>query len=251
MSQETQRIAKVLAAAGVASRRAAEVLIQEGRVVLNGAVVTTPATFVGPNDQLSVDGQNVALKRELPRFFLYHKPAGLVTTHKDPEGRPTVFASLPNHLPRVVSVGRLDQNSEGLLLLTTHGGLVRLLEHPSAGLGRVYRVRVYGPIPPRMLDQLRAGLEVEGVVYRGIDATILSRSGANTWLEMTLKEGKNREIRRLMTHFGLRVSRLIRVSYGPFHLHDLKVGEVMEMPYPLVKQHLRRALALDVWETLP
>lgn len=251
MTEASQRIAKFLAAAGIASRRAAESMIEQGRVRVNGETITTSVVFVGPQDQVMVDGQEIKHQKENPRFFLYHKPAGLVTTHKDPQGRPTVFQSLPRDLPRVVSVGRLDQNSEGLLLLTTHGGIVRVLEHPSAGLKRVYHVRVYGPCDLKNLESLRQGVEIDGVSYRGIEFKILNQSRANTWLELGLYEGKNREIRRLMAYCGLKVSRLIRTAYGPFELHQLAKGGIHEMPYPVVRQKLKKVLSQETWERLP
>lgn len=223
-----ERIAKFLARAGVASRRDSEKLIAEGRVVLNGAVVTHPATLVDASDTLTVDGKAVAAATQ-SRLWRYHKPAGLVTTSRDPEGRPTVFAALPKNLPRVISVGRLDINTEGLLLLTNDGELARCLEHPSQGLTRSYRVRAYGHIDEVALIQLRSGATVDGVRYRPIEITMERRQRDNCWLMMTLLEGKNREIKRLLEHYGLQVTRLIRISYGPFALSNLPCGSVEEV----------------------
>jgi 23S rRNA pseudouridine2605 synthase len=222
-----ERIAKFLARAGVASRRDAEKLIADGRVALNGAVVAHPATLVDANDTITVDGKAVAPAAK-SRLWRYHKPAGLVTTARDPEGRPTVFAELPKDLPRVISVGRLDINTEGLLLLTNDGGLARYLEHPAQGLARAYRVRAHGHMDEAGLAQLRSGVTFDGIRYRPIEVTMERRQGGNCWLTMTLREGKNREIKLLLEHFGLRVTRLIRTGYGPFALGNLPPGETEE-----------------------
>ncbi len=218
-----ERIAKWLARAGVASRRDAEKLLAEGRVALNGARVEHPATFVAPGDIVQVNGRVVDTP-ERARLWRYHKPEGLVTTHRDPSGRPTVFEKLPTHLPRVVSVGRLDLNSEGLLLLTNDGTLARQLELPSNGWTRRYRVRVHGVVLDRALAGLADGVKVEGVQYGPIDAAVDSRALSNTWLSISLREGRNREVRRVMAYLGLQVTRLIRVAYGPFQLGNLGRG---------------------------
>jgi 23S rRNA pseudouridine2605 synthase len=235
------RIAKWLARAGVASRRDAEHLLEEGKVRLNGAVVTHPATFVTPADVVHVGGKVVA-SPDTTRLWRYHKPDGLVTTHKDPEGRPTVFDKLRDQLPRVISIGRLDLTSEGLLLLTNDGALARHLELPATGWLRRYRVRVYGLADPAALAALARGVTVEGVHYGPIEAGIDARKGDNAWLHVSLKEGRNREIRRVMTHLGLRVTRLIRIAYGPFQLGTLPRGGIEEVPAKILRQQLPAAL---------
>ena len=232
-----ERIAKWLARAGVASRRDVERLVAEGRVKLNNDVVTHPATFVAPGDLVVVDGK-LADAPERTRLWRYHKPAGLVTTHRDPEGRPTVFQKLPPHLPRVVSVGRLDLSSEGLLLLTNDGALARRLELPANGWIRRYRVRVFGTIEPPALAALARGVVVEGVRYGPIEAGLDSRKGDNCWLTVGLREGRNREVRKVMAHLGLQVSRLIRVSYGPFQLGQMQRGEIAEVPAKVLREQL-------------
>jgi len=236
-SPRGERIAKALARAGVSSRRDAEKLIAEGRVKLDGRVVETPATFVGPGDILTVDNRAVA-DPERTRLFRYHKPAGLVTTHKDPEGRPTVFDELPHGLPRVVSVGRLDLNSEGLLLLTNDGALARRLELPGNAWVRRYRVRVHGYADERALAALAGGVSVAGVRYAPIEAGLDSRKGDNSWLTIALVEGKNREVRRVMEHLGLAVTRLIRVAFGPFQLGTLPRGAVEEVNAKVLREQL-------------
>ncbi len=225
-----ERVAKALARAGVASRREVERLIAAGRVRLNGEVLTTPAVKVDAADVLTVDGRVVGAP-EPARLWRYHKPVGLVTTHSDPKGRPTVFEHLPKGLPRVISVGRLDLNSEGLLLLTNDGGLARSLELPSSGLVRRYRARVRGQTTQEALDALRDGLTVEGVVYGPIQARLEPKSGegVNRWIAISLAEGKNREVRKVLDALSLAVNRLIRVSYGPHQLGDLRPGEVAEV----------------------
>jgi 23S rRNA pseudouridine2605 synthase len=225
---ESARIAKVIARAGLASRRDAEAMVEEGRVTVNGRAITSPATNVGPNDRITVDGQPLPA-RERTRLWLYHKPRGLVTTAKDPEGRPTVFEVLPPELPRVVSVGRLDLNTEGLLLLTNDGGLARVLSHPDTAWLRRYRVRAFGDITPDRLESLRKGIEIDGFAYGPIEAEIDRRTGDNIWLTLGLREGKNREVRRVLEHLGLVVNRLIRVSFGPFQLADMLEGSVEEI----------------------
>jgi 23S rRNA pseudouridine2605 synthase len=232
-----ERIAKWLARAGVASRRDAEKLIAEGRVKLDGKPVTQPATFVQPSDIVTVDGRAVH-EPERTRLFRHHKPAGLMTTHRDPEGRPTVFEKLPPGLPRLVSVGRLDLNSEGLLLLTNDGALARRLELPANGWIRRYRVRVFGAVDERALAALARGLTIEGVRYAPIEAGLDSRKGDNAWLTIALQEGKNREVRRVMQHLGLAVSRLIRVAYGPFQLGTLPKGAVEEVNPKVLREQL-------------
>ena len=232
-----ERIAKGLARAGVASRRDAEKMLTEGRVRLNNAVVSHPATFVAPADLVVVDGKLVEAP-ERTRLWRYHKPDGLVTTHRDPQGRPTVFERLPATMPRVVSVGRLDLNSEGLLLLTNDGGLSRRLELPSNGWIRRYRVRVYGVVAPAALAALAKGMTIEGVKYGEIDAGLDSRKGDNAWLSVGLREGRNREIRRVMAYMGLQVTRLIRVAYGPFQLGNLPRGDVEEVSGKVLREQL-------------
>ena len=222
------RIAKVLARAGVASRRGAEAMIAEGRVTVNGRVVDGPALNVVPADRITVDGRPLA-PPEPARLWLYHKPAGLVTTASDEKGRPTVFGALPEDLPRVMSVGRLDLNSEGLLLLTNDGGLKRRLELPSTGWLRRYRVRVNGAPTAETFEPLRRGLVLDGERFAAMEATFDRQQGANAWVTIGLREGRNREIRRAMEAVGLTVNRLIRVSYGPFRLGALKAGAVEEV----------------------
>lgn len=239
MTQEPrgERITKWLGRTGVASRRDAERMIEEGRVRLNGQPVTHPATFVTEQDLVQVDGKAVS-SPDRTRLWRYHKPDGLVTTHKDPEGRPTVFASLPEGMPRVISVGRLDLNSEGLLLLTNDGELARRLELPSNGWIRRYRVRVFGVVDEARLAALAEGSVFEGVRYGPIDAGLDSRKGDNAWLTVSLREGKNREIRKVMAGLNLHVSRLIRTSYGPFQLGTLKRGELEEVPGKILREQM-------------
>lgn len=234
-------MAKALARAGVASRREVERLIEAGRVALNGQVLTTPAVKVEPGDILTVDGEVVS-DAEPARLFRYHKPVGLVTTHKDPQGRPTVFDSLPEGLPRLISVGRLDLNTEGLLLLTNDGGLARALEMPATGITRRYRARARGRITQDRLDTLKAGVTVEGVRYGPIDAKLDKAKegpqGANLWITVTLAEGKNREVRRVLESLGLKVNRLIRLSYGPFALGTLESGQIEEVGPRVIREQL-------------
>lgn len=232
-----ERIAKWLARAGVASRRDAERMIAEGRVRLDNRVVETPASFVQPGALVTVDGALVA-DAQRTRLFRYHKPDGLITTHRDPQGRPTVFEKLPPGLPRVVSVGRLDFSSEGLLLLTNDGALARRLELPANGWIRRYRVRVHGMVQERDLAALARGVTVEGVRYGPIEAGLDSRKGANAWLTIALQEGKNREVRRVMQHLGLHVTRLIRTAYGPFQLGSLPRGAVEEVNPKVLREQL-------------
>lgn len=245
-SGQGERVAKALARAGVASRRDVERLIEAGRVAINGKVLTTPAVKVGPGDILTVDGE-VVNEAEPARLFRYHKPVGLVTTHKDPQGRPTVFEALPPGLPRLISVGRLDLNSEGLLLLTNDGGLARALERPDTAIVRRYRVRARGRITQERLDGLKDGITVEGVRYGSIEAKIDKAKegpqGANIWISVTLTEGKNREIRRVFLALGLHVSRLIRLSYGPFALGTLESGQIEEVGPRVIREQLGQYIA--------
>lgn len=226
---EGERIAKYLASAGIASRRDAEKLIAEGRVTVEGRTLDTPAFKVTGREKILVDGQPVR-RPEATRLWRYHKPSGLVTTNRDPDGRPTIFEALPKHLPRVVTIGRLDLNTEGLLLLTNDGEFARALELPATGLERRYRARAFGRVEQRDLDRLRDGIEYEGVEYRSIIARLDRVQGANSWIELTLTEGKKREARRALESLGMKVNRLIRISYGPVELLDLGVGEVAEVP---------------------
>jgi 23S rRNA pseudouridine2605 synthase len=236
-NEKGERIAKAIARAGVCSRRDAEKMIAEGRVALNGDKVTTPAIRVGENDVIAVDGKPLA-EREPARLWRYHKPAGLVTTHRDPEGRPTVFANLPKHLPRVLSIGRLDVNSEGLLLLTNDGDIARRLELPIAGWTRRYRARLFGKITQEELDKLATGTTISGVKYGPIVADLERAKGMYAWASVALKEGKNREVKRVMESLGLKVARLIRVQFGPFHLGQLAEGQVEEIPARLWREQL-------------
>jgi 23S rRNA pseudouridine2605 synthase len=241
---DPERIAKRLSRAGIASRREAERMIAEGRVTVNGKIIDSPALNVTERDQITVDGKPVA-EAERPRLWLYHKPTGLVTTAKDEKGRETVFDKLPDGMPRVMSVGRLDLNSEGLLLLTNDGGLKRKLELPATGWLRKYRVRVKGTPTDAMLAPLRQGLVIEGERFQGMEATLDRQQGANAWLTIGLREGKNREIRRAMAEIGLEVNRLIRISYGPFRLGTLKPGEVEEIKPRVLRDQLGLEAAVE------
>ena len=232
---EKERIAKVMARAGLCSRRDAERWIADGRVTVNGQRLESPALTVSAADDIRVDGKALP-KAEATRLFLYHKPAGLVTTAKDERGRETVFDKLPAGLPRVVSVGRLDLNTEGLLLLTNDGGLARYLELPATGWKRRYRVRVHGRVEKQALVRLEKGVTVAGVKYGPIEAALDSQQGANSWLTICLREGKNREIRKVMEHLGLQVNRLIRLSYGPFQLGSLPKGAVKEIESKVIRE---------------
>jgi 23S rRNA pseudouridine2605 synthase len=232
-----ERVAKAIARAGLASRRQAEAWIAAGRVAVNGRVITSPALDVTRRDRVTIDGEPLPV-RERTRLFLYHKPRGLMTTHADPAGRPTIFDALPRHLPRLVSVGRLDVNTEGLLLLTNDGGLARALELPATGWLRRYRVRAHGRVSQAELDRLRSGLVLEGVRYGPIEATLEREQGSNVWLGFAIREGKNREVKNVLGHLGLAVNRLIRVSFGPFQLGELRQGEVAEVRTRTLREQL-------------
>jgi 23S rRNA pseudouridine2605 synthase len=237
-----ERIAKVLSRAGLASRRDAEEWITQGRVSVNGRVINSPALDVTGNDVITVDGKPLP-PRERTRLWMFHKPRGLMTTHADPEGRPTVFDNLPEGLPRLISIGRLDFNTEGLLLLTNDGGLARALELPDTGWLRRYRVRAHGEVTQAQLDELKKGVEVDGVKYGSIDATLERDQGANVWLVFAIREGKNREVRNVMAHLGLEVNRLIRISYGPFQLAELEEGKVEEVKTRVLREQLGEKIA--------
>ena len=239
-----ERIAKVMARAGLCSRRDAERWITDGRVSVNGRVLDSPAFNVTEQDQITVDNRPIA-ERERTRLFMFHKPRGTVTTDHDPEGRNTIFDVLPEGLPRLVTIGRLDINTEGLLLLTNDGGLARVLELPSTGWLRRYRVRAHGDVNQAQLDALASGVVIEGIEYRGIEAKVDRVQGANVWLTMGLREGKNREIKRVLEHLGLSVNRLIRVSYGPFQLGELEEGAVDEVKTRILKDQLGEVLAAE------
>ena len=236
-----ERIAKRLARAGVCSRRDAERWIAEGRGMLNGTLLDTPAVLVTDADKIVVDGRVIG-DAPATRMWRYHKPSGLVTSHRDEQGRDTIFEHLPADMPRVISVGRLDLNSEGLLLLTNDGALSRHLELPTTGWSRQYRVRAFGRVGDGMIKILAKGVRVEGVQYGPIQLEVERQQGSNVWLHMTLHEGKNREIRRVLSHFGVEVNRLIRESYGPFHLGKLPVGKVEEVGAGAIENALGKFL---------
>lgn len=240
----TERIAKALAHIGIASRRDAERLIEAGRISVNGKVLTSPAFKVSPEDEIALDGQRVG-ERPPTRLWRYHKPGGLLTTHFDPEGRETVFQRLPEDMGRVISVGRLDLSSEGLLLITNDGELARVMELPATGWTRRYRVRAYGNAADAALASLKEGVTVEGVVYGPMEVVVDRRTGANVWLTVGLKEGKNREVRKVLAHVGLTVNRLMRVAYGPFQLGSLGKGEVEEIRPAVLREQLGRLYPLD------
>ena len=237
-----ERIAKVIARAGIASRRDAEEMIAQGRVAVNGEILTSPALDVGPDADIRIDGEALP-SRERTRLWLFHKPVGLVSTTRDPEGRPTVFEALPEDLPRVMSVGRLDINTEGLLLFTNDGGLARVLSHPETGWLRRYRVRAYGHVDMKRLEALRHGVAIDGEEYGPIVATVDREQGDNTWLTLDLREGRNREVKNVLEHVGLQVNRLIRVSFGPFQLGEMKEGETEEVRTKVLKEQLGEQLA--------
>jgi 23S rRNA pseudouridine2605 synthase len=236
-TEKGERIAKRLARAGLCSRREAERWIAAGRVSVDGQVLTTPAVLVNAASAIAVDGKPVAAP-ESTRLWRYHKPAGLMTTHRDPQGRPTLFERLPKGLPRVVSIGRLDLNSEGLILLTNDGALARHLELPDTGWTRRYRVRVHGLVDPARLAALARGVTIAGIRYAGIEAALDKVQGSNAWLTMAVREGKNREIRKVCEHLDLQVTRLIRVSYGPFQLGQLARGAAEEVPRKVLREQL-------------
>lgn len=238
-----ERIAKYIARSGVCSRRKAEELILQKRVSVNGNTIESPAFNVDGTEKILIDGEKLP-QREQTRLWIYYKPEGLVTTHKDEKNRPTVFEHLPIGMPRVISVGRLDLNSEGLLLLTNNGELSRKLELPSNGWSRRYKVRVHGIIDNKKLASLQDGIEVDGIKYGSIKVEVETIKGTNAWLLVTLTEGKNREIRKVMKAIGLEVNRLIRLSYGPFQLGSLKEGEVKEIPQKVLKEQLGAKISL-------
>ena len=229
MMEKKERIAKKMADAGLCSRREAERWIQAGRVQVNGKVLETPACVIGSEDVVLVDNKPLQQKSST-RVWMYHKPAGLIVSYRDPQGRSTIFEHLPKNMPRVISVGRLDLNSEGLLLLTNDGAWARKMELPVNGWERTYRVRVHGIITGEVLSRLSKGVKIDGIKYAPCKIEVEKTQGTNTWLKMTLHEGKNREIRKMMGFFGLEVARLIRISYGPYQLGTLKPGQVQEAP---------------------
>jgi 23S rRNA pseudouridine2605 synthase len=239
--QSGERIAKVIARAGLGSRREAEEWIAAGRVAVNGTVIGSPALNVTARDRISVDGEPLPA-RERTRLFLYHKPRGLITTHADPQGRPTIFQRLPPNLPRLISVGRLDFNTEGLLLLTNDGALARVLELPATGWLRRYRVRAHGTITQARLDELRGGITISGIHYGPIEGALDRVQGTNVWLSLAIREGKNREVRNVLNHLGLTVTRLIRVSFGPFQLGELGEGAIEEVRTRVLREQLGEKL---------
>ena len=235
----SNRVAKVLSRAGIASRRNAERMIKDGRITVNGLKILNPALNISQSDAIFVDGKPIR-SPEPPRLWIYYKPVGLITTEKDKKERPTVFGNLPNTLPRVMSVGRLDMNSEGLLLLTNDGAIKRKLELPSHGWLRQYRVRIKGRPTDKEFDPIRSGLTLHHQQFRPITVTIDRQMGANAWLSMGLREGKNREIRKVLESLGYKVNRLIRISFGPFQLKKLKPGDLQEVRSHVLKRQLRR-----------
>ncbi len=253
IQERPERIAKRIAAAGLCSRREAERWIAEGRVAVDGHTLDSPAITVLSSNTVTVDGKPIPGGAP-ERLWLYHKPAGLLTTHSDPQGRKTVFEALPKSLPRVISVGRLDFDTEGLLLLTTSGAVARKLESPQTGWRRRYRVRVYGAVDEGKLKALAKGVTVDGVRYRPIEAVLDRKTGTNAWLNVTLSEGKNREIRRVMEHIGLKANRLIRTAFGPFQLGQLRSGEIRVVPAKMLREQLGIAPTKPSWakpKTLP
>jgi len=235
-----ERLAKAIARSGLCSRREAERWIEQGRVSVNGDKATTPAINVTSADRITVDGKPLP-ERAPARLWRYHKLQGLVTSHRDPQGRPTVFEKLPKEIGRVISVGRLDINTEGLLLLTNDGALARHLELPATGWTRRYRVRAFGDIGQEQLDTLTDGIEIDGIRYGPIEIRIERRTAHHLWLQVSLREGKNREVKRVLEHLGLKVGRLIRVSFGPFQLGDLKPGAIVEVPAKVLAEQTGQA----------
>ena len=242
--EKPERIAKRMARAGLCSRREAETWIAAGRVSLNGKVLDSPAITVTRTDKIEVDG-NPLPGRERTRLWLYNKPSGLLSTNNDPEGRPTIYQKLPSHLPRMVSVGRLDMNTEGLILMTNDGGLARILELPSTGWLRRYRVRAHGKVDVARLEGLKDGIAVDGVLYGSIEAVVDREQGSNTWLMVAIREGKNREVKKVLAAIGLEVNRLIRVSYGPFQLGELGTGEIVEIRGRILRDQLGERLVRE------
>ena len=242
---EPMRIAKAMARAGLCSRREAERWIADGRVSVNGRLLKTPAVEVGPTDKIIVDGRPLPTAEPV-MLWRYHKPKGLVTTHADPQGRATVFDKMPPEMPRVVSIGRLDYNTEGLLLLTNDGDLARHMELPATGWVRRYRVRAKGRVTPADLEKLKAGVEIDGMQYGSVEAAVDSLQGANMWLTVAVREGKNREVRKILSYLGLDVNRLIRVSFGPFQLLDLAPGGVEQVKRRVLAEQLGPKLAQDL-----
>jgi 23S rRNA pseudouridine2605 synthase len=238
----SERIAKAIARAGLCSRREAESWIVAGRVAVNGEVVASPARNITAADRVTVDGRPLP-SRERTRLFLYHKPRGLLTSHADPGGRPTIFSALPKSLPRLISVGRLDINTEGLLLLTNDGALARVLELPATAWLRRYRVRAHGRVPPGALERLAAGITIAGIRYGPIEATLERAQGSNVWLGFAIREGKNREVKNVLGHLGLKVNRLIRVAFGPFQLGELPTGEILEVKTRALREALGERVA--------
>ncbi len=241
--EPSERIAKIIARSGVCSRREAEKIILSGEVTVNGRRITSPALNVAPDADIQIRGKTIP-RMEERRLWLYYKPVGLVTTHKDEQGRPTVFDALPAHLLRLISVGRLDLNTEGLLLLTNDGKLSRYLELPSTELRRCYRARIYGLESPALLEKLARGVTVDGVQYGSVKVSLEKGgdSSRNIWAMVTLTEGKNREIRKVFEHIGCKVSRLIRISYGPFQLGKMVPGEIKEVPRSLLLEQIGKKL---------
>lgn len=237
-TEQKERIAKRIARSGYCSRRDAEKWIEAGRVKVNGKLIDSPALNVGSTDKIEIDGKPIQ-EPERTRLWRYYKPTGLVTSNKDEKGRAVIFDHLPKTMPRVMTVGRLDMNSEGLLLLTNNGELARFLELPSTGWSRRYKVRIYGAIPEDASDRLAEGMLVDGVQYGPIEMITQSRQGANSWVLVTLKEGKNREIRKVMAALGLEVNRLIRLSYGPFQLGNLERGHIEEVTGKVMREQLK------------
>ena len=243
-NSDTHRVAKVIARSGFCSRREAERLIKNGRVKVNEKIITSPALNIKKDSEISIDDQPIT-KWERTRLWLYHKPIGLLTTNSDPEGRPTIFDHLPADLPRLMSVGRLDLNSEGLLLLTNDGDLSRYLELPKTGWSRKYRVRIFGKIQERHLDELRKGISLKGINYSPMGITLDSQGKTNSWLTVILKGGKNREIRETFGSFGLRVNRLIRVAYGPLNLGRLGKDEIVEVDSDILQKQILKEWSLS------